>query len=271
MARFDSCAVASSHREVSSRSASRSMTSWSTSPTQAAAAATTRASASATTAVWAVAGSTVALPDSAPPGDVLFNGDGRKLVGTRVGTSQIDSFTVARDGRLTCGSRLAVPCAGARSVRQRVSSDEPGSAVCLQRRQRRRRQRHRVRVPRWLRRQVAAHRSLAVRRSPDAACWVEITWQWPVPVHRQHRIGSISRYSIAPGGALTLLGSTAVRATGGVGAVDARRSPDGRTLYVDESRVGSVGAFGVNDGDLTELASPTSLPGRRQAGWIVVD
>ena len=37
--------------------------------------------------------------------------------------------------------------------------------------------------------------------------------------------GTISRYSIAPSGALTLLGSTPVGATGGVGAVDARLSP----------------------------------------------
>jgi hypothetical protein len=32
---------------------------------------------------------------------VLFNGTGTKLVGTRVGTSQIDSFTVGLGGRLT--------------------------------------------------------------------------------------------------------------------------------------------------------------------------
>src|SRR6202035_4309771 len=48
-----------------------------------------------------VPGSTVALPSSAQPGDVLFNGTGSKLVGTRVGTSQIDSFTVGLSGRLT--------------------------------------------------------------------------------------------------------------------------------------------------------------------------
>ncbi len=46
-------------------------------------------------------GSTVALPAAAQPGDVLFNGTGTKLVGTRVGTSQIDSFTVGLGGRLT--------------------------------------------------------------------------------------------------------------------------------------------------------------------------
>src|SRR5580692_12606047 len=42
-----------------------------------------------------VPGSTVALPAAAQPGDVLFNGTGTKLVGTRVGTSQIGSSPVA--------------------------------------------------------------------------------------------------------------------------------------------------------------------------------
>jgi hypothetical protein len=60
---------------------------------------------------------------------------------------------------------------------------------------------------------------------------------------------------------LTLLGSTPVSATGGVGAVDARLSPDGRTLYVDESRIDAVGEFAVHGGDLTELpGSPAALP-----------
>ena len=46
----------------------------------------------------AIAGSTVTLPDASQPGDVLFNGDGTKLVGTRVNTSLIDSFTVGANG-----------------------------------------------------------------------------------------------------------------------------------------------------------------------------
>ena len=83
--------------------------------------------------------------------------------------------------------------------------------------------------------------------------------------------GTISRYSIAPGGTLTLLGSTPVGKTGGVGAVDARLSPDGRYLFVDESRIGAVGAFAVNGGTLTELAgSPTSLPAGATPAGIVV-
>jgi DNA-binding beta-propeller fold protein YncE len=82
--------------------------------------------------------------------------------------------------------------------------------------------------------------------------------------------GEISRYSIAPGGALTLLGSTPVGDTGGVGAVDARLSPDGRTLYVNESRIGAIGEFAVNGGNLTELpGSPVSLPaGATPAGLV---
>src|SRR5436190_5157716 len=52
----------------------------------------------------ALAGSTVTLPDGSQPGDVLFNADGSKLVGTRVATSLIDSFTVGADGLLTAAT-----------------------------------------------------------------------------------------------------------------------------------------------------------------------
>ena len=84
--------------------------------------------------------------------------------------------------------------------------------------------------------------------------------------------GTISRFSIAPDGALTLLGSTPVGQTGGVGAVDARLSPDGRYLFVDESRIGKVGAFAVHGGNLTELASsPASLPAGATPAGIVVN
>ena len=70
---------------------------------------------------------------------------------------------------------------------------------------------------------------------------------------------------------MALLGSTPVSGSGGVGAVDARLSPDGRTLYVDESAVGEVGAFAVNGGRLTELAtSPTPLPAGATPAGIVV-
>src|SRR5581483_9318151 len=43
-----------------------------------------------------IPGAIVRLPDGSQPGDVLFNGDGSRLVGTEVGTSLIDSFVVGR-------------------------------------------------------------------------------------------------------------------------------------------------------------------------------
>ena len=78
-----------------------------------------------------IAGSTVALPDAAQPGDVLFNGTGSKLVGTRVGTSQIDSFTVGPRGRLTAAPesrswpRAWVPSAASSARRLRTSCSCP--------------------------------------------------------------------------------------------------------------------------------------------------
>ena len=83
--------------------------------------------------------------------------------------------------------------------------------------------------------------------------------------------GEISSYQIAPNGALTLIGSTVVSNTAGVGATDPSVSPDGRTLYVNESRVGTVGAFAINNGGtLTELpSSPVSLPAGVHPAGIV--
>jgi 6-phosphogluconolactonase len=104
-----------------------------------------------------------------------------------------------------------------------------------------------------------------------APCWVEITHDGRFLFAVNTGSGTISRYSIAPGGALTLLGSTPAGTTSGVGAVDARLSPDGRTLYVDESKIGAVGAVAVTGGNLTELAtSPVSLPAGAAPAGIVV-
>jgi hypothetical protein len=82
--------------------------------------------------------------------------------------------------------------------------------------------------------------------------------------------GTISRYSIAPGGELTLLGSTSVSAPGDVGAVDPGLSPDGK--FVKESKIDAVGVFAVSGGgDLTELpGSLVPLPAGATAAGIAV-
>ena len=60
----------------------------------------------------ALPGSTVALPSDAKPGDVLFSPDGTRLVGTRIATSEIDSFAVGADGLLTSASGAPFPAQG---------------------------------------------------------------------------------------------------------------------------------------------------------------
>ena len=93
-----------------------------------------------------VAGSTVALPDGSQPGDVLFNGDGTRLAGSRIGASLIDSFTVGDDGRLAAAPGSPFPAQGLGPFSSEFRPDEPGSAVRVQRPQWRHR-RHGLGVP----------------------------------------------------------------------------------------------------------------------------
>jgi 6-phosphogluconolactonase len=218
-----------------------------------------------------IAGSAVALPDGSQPGDVLFNGDGTKLAGTRVGTSQIDSFTVGPAGLLTAGPGSPFPGQGFGPFGSQFRPTNPDQLFVSNA--------HNVGAGSGT---VSVFSDSAdgalspVGSSPfadlqTAPCWVEITHDGRFLFTVNTGSGSISRYAISYGGALTLLGSTAVKASGGVGAVDARLSPDGRTLYVDESKIGAVGAFAVHGGDLTELgSSPALLPaGATPAGVVV--
>jgi DNA-binding beta-propeller fold protein YncE len=84
-------------------------------------------------------------------------------------------------------------------------------------------------------------------------------------------VPSISRYRIAANGSLTLLGSTVFNLPTGLGPLDARLSPDGKTLWVVDTGAAKVSGFRVNGGNLTELgSSPTALPAGATAFGIVV-
>jgi 6-phosphogluconolactonase (cycloisomerase 2 family) len=207
-----------------------------------------------------IPGSTVSLPSDASPGDVLFNRSGANLVGTRVGTSQIDSFSVGRDGRLTAAAGSPYTAQGlgpfgsefrpTNSTQLFVSNahDGPGNGT------------------------VSAFRTLhdgtlkSIGSSPfpdfqTAPCWVEITHDGRFLFTVNTAVGTISRYSIATGGSLTLLGSTRMNGGATLGSFDARLSPDGRNLYVVDSAARAVSSFAVQGGELTELpGSPTPLP-----------
>jgi 6-phosphogluconolactonase len=218
-----------------------------------------------------IPGSTVTLAANAAPADVLFNGTGTKLVGTEVGTSVIDSFTVGSDGRLTAAPDSPFPAQGLGPFGSEFRPTNPGQLFVSNA--------HNVGAGTGT---ISAYADSSngtlspVAGSPftdqqTAPCWVEITHDGQFLFTVNTGSGEISRYQIAPDGTLTLLGSTPVGKTGGVGAVDARLSPDGRYLYVDESRIGAVGAFAVNGGNLTELGtSPFALPAGATPAGIAV-
>jgi 6-phosphogluconolactonase (cycloisomerase 2 family) len=215
-----------------------------------------------------LADSTVALPDNAQPGDVLFNSTGTTLVGARVGSSLIDSFSVGSDGRLTAAPNSPFTAQGPGPFGSEFRPTDPsqlfvsnahggagnGSVSAFS---------------------VASDGTLSsIGSSPfadnqTAPCWVEITHDGQFLFTVNTASGSISRYSITQDGTLTLLGSTQVSSQGGVGAVDARLSSDGQTLYVDESRIAVVGEFAVDGGQLTELGSVALPTGATPAGVAV--
>jgi 6-phosphogluconolactonase (cycloisomerase 2 family) len=216
----------------------------------------------------AIPGSTFALPDGAQPGDVLFNSTGTKLVGTRIASSQIDSFKVDFDGRLIAapGSPFAAQGAGPFGSEFRptnpsqlfVSNAHDGTdngTVSA------------FRVAR-----NGALFSIDGSPFPDqqtAPCWVEITHDGEFLFTVNTASDSVSRYFIHSDGRLTLLGSTPVSSQSGVGAVDARLSTNGQTLYVNESRADALGEFAVNGGSLTQIGSVALPAGAAPAGVAV--
>jgi 6-phosphogluconolactonase (cycloisomerase 2 family) len=217
-----------------------------------------------------VPGSTVALPAAAQPGDVLFNSTGTKLIGTRVGTSQIDSFTVGLSGRLTAAPGSPFPAQGLGPFGSQFRPTDPGQLFVSNA--------HNGTglgtVSAFTDSRAGVLTPIGSSPFPNqqtAPCWVTISPDGRYLFAVNTGSGTISRYSIAPGGALTLLGSTPVTASGGVGAVDPGLSPDGRFLYVNESKIASVGAFAVSGGNLTELpGSPTPLPAGATPAGIAV-
>jgi 6-phosphogluconolactonase len=219
----------------------------------------------------ALARSTVTLPDGAQPGDVLFNSTGTNLVGTRVGTSQIDSFTVGAGGRLTAAAGSPFTAQGPgpfgsefrpTNPRQLFVSNAHGGTNAGT---------------------VSAFRDspggtlTSIGASPfadlqTAPCWVEISHNGRYLFTVNTAVPSISRYRIAASGRLHLLGTSAFNLPGGLGPVDARLAPDGRTLWVVDAGVAKISGFRVRGGNLTELhSSPASLPAGATPFGIVVN
>jgi 6-phosphogluconolactonase len=215
-----------------------------------------------------IPGATFAVPGDSGLGDVFFNALGNHLVGTRVNTSQIDSFAVLPGGRLrpAHGSpitgqglgQLGAEFSPTRPDQLFVSNAHNGAGLGT----------------------VSAYRDglfgqlTPVGASPyadgqTAPCWVEISHDGRYLFTVNTGSANISSYAISPDGSLTLIGSTPIK--GGGADIDARLSPDGRTLTVDGSGAHILSVFAVSGGHLTEVpSSPTPLPaGGAPAGLVV--
>ena len=215
-----------------------------------------------------IPGSTVAVPEGSGVGDVLFNSTGDRLAGTRDNTSLIDSFSVRSDGRLVAapGSPFAAQSLGPIGAEFRptnpsqlfVSNAHAGAGLGT------------VSAFHADRRGVLT----SIGDSPfadyqTAPCWVEISHDGKYLFAINTASANVSSYFITRHGSLVLLGTTGF--TNGAGAVDARLSPDGRTLSVTGGSGHVVTTFAVHGGSLTELASsPTALPADASPMGLVV-
>jgi 6-phosphogluconolactonase (cycloisomerase 2 family) len=220
-------------------------------------------------------GSTYVLPNGSKPGEVLFNGDGTKLAGTRIASSQIDSFTV-KSGLLTPApgspydAQAFSPPQGYGQLGSEFSPANPNELFVSDA--------HTVggsaAFPGLVSSFVdAADGTLTPVGAPEAndggaSCWVEITHDGSFLFVVNTASASISSYSIGAGGALTFLQSTGAGQIG-AGAEDARLSPDGSTLWVVESGTDAVTGFSVNGGTLTPLSAATGPLGAAPSGIVV--
>jgi 6-phosphogluconolactonase (cycloisomerase 2 family) len=222
-----------------------------------------------------IAGSTVALPDSALPGHVLISPDGHRLVATRVGPSAgpsfLDAFRIGTDGRLTAapGSPFAAqrigpfgstfsPTNGSQLFVSNAHDGAGAGSVSVY--------------------DVAADGGLtAISGSPfadsqTAPCWVAISPDGNALFAINTASGSVSRYTVAGDGTLGLVGSTPFTSPNGLRPFDAAVSPDGAFLYVVDAGVAKVSAFTVDGTTINEIAgSPIAIPGGGAPFGMVVD
>lgn len=212
--------------------------------------------------------STFPVPEGSGVGDVLFNATGDRLVGTRDNPSLIDSFAVAANGRLVpaAGSPFAAQSLGPIGAEFRptnpsqlfVSNAHAGAGLGS--------------VSAF---QVTRSGGLTAIGGPyangqTASCWVEISHDGRYLFSVNTASANVSSYSIAADGSLAL--RETIPFTNGLGALDARLSPDGSTLSVTGGRGQVVSTFAVDGAHLTELASsPTPLPaGSSPTGLVVL-
>jgi 6-phosphogluconolactonase (cycloisomerase 2 family) len=217
-----------------------------------------------------LSGSTVPVPDGSILGDVLFNATGTVLAGARVGTQLIDSFNVGRNGLLYTAPGSPFAAQGPGPIGSEFSPVHPNQLFVSNAHG----GANNGTVSAFKVSRAGVLTSIGASPFADnqtAPCWVEITHNGRFLFTSNTAVPSISRYSIAGDGSLTLLGSTALSASAEKGPVDLRVSPSGRNLYVVDSGSLAISSFAVDGGHLTPLpSSPVSLPAGTSPVGIVV-
>jgi 6-phosphogluconolactonase len=207
-----------------------------------------------------IAGSAVSLLDGSGVGDVLIDSKGRILVGTRVGTSLIDSFAIDKSGLLQAAPTSPLKAQGLGPLGSAFRDGKPlqlfvsnahdgafnGTISSFS---------------------VASDGSLTALGSspyPDfqtAPCWVALSPDNKFLFTANTASGSISSYPVAADGSLGLVATTPLRGAPGLGAIDLKLDPTGNYLYVVANNIGAVSVLAVVGGAMTELTdSPFLLP-----------
>jgi 6-phosphogluconolactonase len=194
-------------------------------------------------------------------GDVLFNSTGTNLVGTEVGPSLIDSFSVDPFGYLHAASGSPFAGQGLGAFGSAFSPTKPNQLF--------------VTNPHNTGNDTSTVSAFNVTRngsllsigsSPFASfqngsCWAAVTPNGQYLFVVNTGSGTVSRFSISASGTLTLLGDSPVNDSGGVGGTDDTISPDGQNLYINETAAHGVAEMTISGGTLTELpGSPVALP-----------
>jgi len=212
-----------------------------------------------------IEGAIFGLPNTANPGDILFNSTGKNLIGVEVGTTiastfRIDSFVVGEDGRITPADGSPFPAQAAGPFGSEFSPVNP----------------HRLYVSNA--HGGAGNGSVSafnvkpggtlnpIGGSPyadgqTAPCWVEISHDGRYLFTVNTGSTTVSSYRIQDDGSLSYSSTTGFKSGPGIRPFDARLDPSGRWLYVVDAATASVSAFAVSGGVLSELAqSPFALP-----------
>ncbi|HEY6524681.1 MAG TPA: beta-propeller fold lactonase family protein, partial [Solirubrobacteraceae bacterium] len=220
-----------------------------------------------------IPGATFSLPDSAQPGDVLINSTATRLVGTRVGTSQIDSFTIDWRGGLHAAAGSPFAAQGPGPFGSEFDPINPGQVFVSN-----------------AHGGAGAGTVSAFEDGPQgvlssigdspfpngqtAPCWVEISRDGRHLFTVNTAVPSVSSYRIRRDGTLRLVENTPFDEANAsaLGPEDARLSPDNSTLWVVDTKGDSLSGFAVRGGQLTEIdGAQTALPAGAAPFGVVVN